>query len=242
MRPPADDKWVHEFKFDGYRLLGFVTGGEARLRTRNGNDWTGNFPSIAEALPKLKAHDAVVDMEAVILDAEGKSSFQGLQGALGEGGRPELIVAYVFDLLHLDGENLTKLPLTERKKKLDALIRKSKPEGALRYSEHIAAEGAVIHAQACANGLEGIISKVAGAPYVFGRQKSWLKVKCALRQEFIIIGYNTARSGNRALGALHFAQQRVHLFYAEAAVRSNRRVTRHRREQFVGQRRGRTAT
>ena len=100
---PAGDKWVHEIKFDGYRLLGFVTGGEARLRTRNGNDWTGNFPAIAEALPKLKAHDAVVDMEAVILDAEGKSSFQGLQGALGEGGRPELIVAYVFDLLHLDG-------------------------------------------------------------------------------------------------------------------------------------------
>src|SRR6185503_9021474 len=104
---------------------------------------------------------AVVDMEAVILDAEGKSSFQGLQAALGDGGRPERIVAYVFDLLHLDGEDLTRRPLTERKKKLETLLRKSKAGAALRYSEHLAAEGAEIHVAACAKGLEGIISKLA---------------------------------------------------------------------------------
>jgi ATP-dependent DNA ligase len=103
-----------------------VAGGEARLRTRSGNDWTGSFPAIAAALEKLKVRDVVLDMEAVILDAEGKSSFQALQAALGDGGRPERIVAYVFDLLHLDGESLVKQSLTERKKKLEALFKKSK--------------------------------------------------------------------------------------------------------------------
>jgi bifunctional non-homologous end joining protein LigD len=205
---PTGDKWVHEIKFDGYRLLGFVAGGETRLRTRNGNDWTESFPAIAASLKKLKADDAVVDMEAVILDDEGKSGFQALQAALGDGGRPERIVAYVFDLLQLDGESLTKLPLTERKKKLKSLLKKSKPGASLRYSEHVAAEGAAMHAQACAKGLEGIISKLASAPYVSGRQKSWLKVKCALRQEFIIIGYSGAKSGDRALGALYLGYRK----------------------------------
>ena len=205
---PTGDKWVHEIKFDGYRLLGFVAGGETRLRTRNGNDWTESFPAIAASLKKLKVDDAVVDMEAVILDDEGKSGFQALQAALGDGGRPERIVAYVFDLLHLDGESLTKLPLTERKKKLEALLKKSKPGASLRYSEHVAVEGAAMHAQACAKGLEGIMSKLASAPYVSGRQKSWLKVKCALRQEFIIIGYSGAKSGDRALGALYLGYRK----------------------------------
>ena len=205
---PTGEKWVHEIKFDGYRLLGFLSGAKTRLRTRNGNDWTESFPAIAAALEKLKADDAVVDMEAVILDAEGKSSFQALQAALGDGGRPERIVAYVFDLLHLDGENLTKLPLTERKKKLEELLKKSKLGASIRYSEHVAVEGAEIHAQACANGLEGIISKLASTPYVAGRQKSWLKVKCALRQEFIIIGYSGAKSGDRALGALYLGYRK----------------------------------
>ena len=205
---PAGNKWVHEIKFDGYRLLGFVAGGEARLRTRNGNEWTGSFPAIASAMQKLKAVNAVLDMEAVILDAEGKTSFQALQVALGDGGRPEQIVAYTFDLLHLDGENLTKQPLIERKKKLEALLRKSKPGASLRYSEHVAVEGATIHAAACAKGLEGIVSKLAGAPYAAGRQKSWLKIKCALRQEFIIIGYSAAKSGGRALGALYLGYRK----------------------------------
>ena len=115
--PPQGEEWLHEIKFDGYRLLGFVSGGAAALRTRNGKDWTESFPSLATAMEKLKAKDAVLDMEAVIVDEQGKSSFQALQAALGDGGKPENIVAYVFDLLHLDGKDLTKLPLTERKEK-----------------------------------------------------------------------------------------------------------------------------
>src|SRR4051794_36596636 len=126
---PEGERWVHEVKLDGYRLLGFIAAGEVRLRTRNGNDWTASFPAISAALRKLKAKNAVVDMEAVILDAEGKSSFQALQAALGEGGRPERIVAYVFDLLHLEGRDLTKLPLIERKRELEALLKKSRQHG-----------------------------------------------------------------------------------------------------------------
>ena len=206
-KAPEGEQWVHEIKFDGYRLLGFVAGGAARLRTRNGNDWTESFPSLLSALQHLKIESAVLDMEAVLLDPEGKSSFQALQAALGEGGHPERIVAYGFDLLHLDGSDLTRLPLTERKDKLKALLAKS-DQSVLRYSEHFAVDGAEMYKQACAKGLEGIISKRADAPYVAGRQKTWLKVKCSLRQEFIIIGYSGAKSGGRALGALYLGYKK----------------------------------
>src|SRR4051794_29616750 len=94
--PPEGAQWVHEIKLDGYRLLGFVSGGVPRLRTRNGNDWTERFPSLADALGTLKAKAAVLDMEAVVLDSQGKSNFQALQTALGDGGNPGRIVAYVF--------------------------------------------------------------------------------------------------------------------------------------------------
>ena len=205
---PEGDQWVHEIKFDGYRLLGFLAGDEVVLRTRNGNDWTSSFPAIAAAIQKLKAESVVIDLEAVILDVAGKSSFQALQAALGDGGNRKSIVAYAFDLLYLDGKDLTPLPLTERKSTLKALLNKSKPGAALRYSDHFAVEGSKMHEQACAKGLEGIISKRGDAPYAGGRQKTWLKVKCALRQEFIIVGYSTAKSGSRALGALYLGYRK----------------------------------
>jgi len=206
-KAPEGEAWVHEIKFDGYRLLGFAAGGATCLRTRNGNDWTDRFPSIATALEKLRVNSAVLDMEAVLLDPQGKSSFQALQGAFGEGGNPGKIVAYVFDLLHLDGKDLTKLPLTERKEKLEALLPKA-GQSVLRYSEHFTVDGAEMYKQACAEGLEGIVSKLADAPYHPGRQKTWLKVKCSLRQEFIILGYSGAKSGERALGALYLGYRK----------------------------------
>ncbi len=205
---PEGDKWVHEIKFDGYRLLGFFAEGAVTLRTRNGNDWTSSFPAIAAAMRKLKCDSAVIDFEAVVLDAGGKSSFQALQSALGESGHSENILAYVFDLLCLDGKDLTPLPLTERKKTLKTLLKKSKQESVLRYSDHFAVEGSEMHKEACSKGLEGIISKLADAPYIAGRQKTWLKVKCALRQEFIIIGYSAAKTGGRALGALYLGYRK----------------------------------
>ncbi len=201
-RPPEGDEWLHEIKFDGYRLLGFVSGGEVRMMTRNGQDWTSKFPSVTAALAKLKVKDAVLDMEAVVLDAEGKSSFHELQAALGDGGTPEKIIAYAFDFLYLNGEDLCRLPLIERKEKLRALLGGSQ-RSSLRYSEHVDGQGKEIFAQSCEKGLEGIISKQRDAPYLAGRQRSWLKTKCIQRQEFLILGYSKARSGKRALGALY---------------------------------------
>jgi bifunctional non-homologous end joining protein LigD len=206
--PPEGPQWLHEIKLDGYRLLGFVSGSVPVLRTRNGKDWTGNFPSLATALATLKAKDAVLDMEAVILDAQGKSSFQALQAALSDPGGARRIVAYVFDLLHLDGTDLTSLPLAERKQKLERLLKRSRQRTWLRYSEHIIGQGSDMFAGACKAGLEGIVSKQAGAPYVAGRQQSWLKIKCSQRQEFIIVGYSDARTGDRALGALYLGYQK----------------------------------
>jgi bifunctional non-homologous end joining protein LigD len=199
---PDGADWLHEIKFDGYRLLAFVVDGECRLRTRNGKDWTGRFPSLTRALHSLKAKSAVLDMEAVILNAEGKSSFQALQAALGDEGSAEGIVASVFDILHLDGTDLTKLPLSERKEKLETLLKRSRQD-VLRYSAHVSGQGAEFFAKACTTGLEGIVSKAANAPYVAGRQRTWLKIKCGHRQEFIILGYSDARKGARALGALY---------------------------------------
>jgi bifunctional non-homologous end joining protein LigD len=197
---PAGENWVHETKFDGYRLLGFRAAHNVGLITRNGKDWTGSFPSLSAALLGLASDNAVLDMEAVILDSHGKSNFQSLQNALGEGRDRKGIVAYIFDLLYLDGEDLTKLPLLRRKEKLKALLGKS---NTLRYSSHVIGHGEQMFVKACEAGLEGIISKQADAPYLAGRGKSWLKVKCSLRQEFIIVGFSDPRKGERALGALY---------------------------------------
>ena len=200
--PPEGEQWLHEIKFDGYRLLAFLADGEVRLRTRNGNDWTRKFPSLYAAVKKLKAKSAVLDMEAVILDAAGKSSFQALQQALGDGGNYQSIQGYVFDLLYLDGKDLTGQPLTARKKALESLLKTADAQY-LHYSDHVAGHGTDMIAKSCSMGLEGIVSKLATSPYRPGRQDSWLKAKCLKRQEFVIIGYTAARTGSRAIGALH---------------------------------------
>jgi bifunctional non-homologous end joining protein LigD len=201
--PPEGSQWVHEIKFDGYRLLAFLANGDVRLLTRNGNDWTPKFPAISASVAKLKAKTAVVDMEAVVLDSAGKSNFQAMQGALGDGGNPQSIQAYVFDLLYLDGKDVTGEPLTSRKEALEGLLKKSKVSKSLHYSDHVAGHGADMLAKSCAMGLEGVVSKLADSPYRPGRQKTWLKSKCIKRQEFVIIGYTDARTGTRAIGALH---------------------------------------
>ena len=216
--PPDGQQWIHELKLDGYRLLGFVAKGVVRLRTRNSHDWTARFPSVVVALEHLKVKDAVLDMEAVVVDAAGKSSFAALQTALGDGGDRTKIRAYVFDLLHVDGKDLTALPLIARKKRLQALFKTSKQVGTLQYSEHIVGQGAQLFARACGSGLEGIVSKQANAPYMPGRQKSWLKIKCSHRQEFIILGFSAARTGNRALGALYLGYRKAGMLHYAGKV------------------------
>lgn len=212
---PEGDEWLHEVKFDGYRLLAFYSDGDVGLRTRNGNDWTNKFPSVCSSVAKLKAKSAVLDMEAVVLDSPGKSSFQAMQHALGEGGNRQSIQAYIFDLLYLDGNDLTGESLASRKKTLENLLKKSRSNGYLHYSDHIAGHGPEMLAKSCAMGLEGVVSKLANSPYLPGRQRSWLKSKCIKRQEFVIVGYTATRAGLRAIGALHLGyNQKGRMKYA----------------------------
>src|SRR5678816_2935223 len=200
--PPRGEDWVHEVKFDGFRLLGFLADGEARLVTRNRKDWTDRFPSIVDAMKALRVQSVVMDMEAAVT-INGKTSFQELQNALGGRGTASTIVGYVFDILHLNGEDLRPLPLLDRKRRLQSLLHAATKRKVLIYSDHFTGDGEKIFEHTCRLGLEGIISKQAKSLYAPGRQKSWLKTKCTLRQEFIILGFSQSRSGPRAIGALY---------------------------------------
>ncbi len=182
---PAGDRWLHEMKYDGYRTLIAVGGGEGRAYTRSGLDWSDRFAGIVADALKLKVGSALIDGEAVVLDADGRSSFQALQGALK--GAPATIDYFAFDLLELNGEDLTSQPLTERKKRLKAILPKGKSR--IRYSDHIVGSGEKLLNQFCAAGLEGVISKLATGKYVGSRSGGWLKTKCIKRQEFVVVGW-----------------------------------------------------
>lgn len=197
---PAGDGWLHEIKFDGYRLLAYVKSGKATLVTRGGKDWTRKFARLANALAALPAA-CVIDGEAAVVDARGRTDFQSLQNAL-DGTHAADIVFFAFDLLHLDGRDLRRVPLRERKRVLAQLLASAPgANGVVRFSEHIAGDGHDVHANACRLGLEGVIAKRADAPYEQRRTRSWLKIKCGKRQEFVIGGYLTSenRQGLRSL-------------------------------------------
>lgn len=183
---PTGNRWLHEMKYDGYRVLLAVGGGEAVAYTRSGLDWSQKFAGLVADAAKLKVRSALIDGEAVVLDGDGRSSFQALQNALK--GAPSSIDYFAFDLLELDGEDLTQLPLTERKARLAKIL----PKGArarLRYSDHIVGNGEKLLNQFCAARLEGVISKKADGRYVGSRSGGWLKTKCIKRQEFVVIGW-----------------------------------------------------
>jgi bifunctional non-homologous end joining protein LigD len=182
---PTGNRWLHEMKYDGYRVLLSVGGGEAVAYTRSGLDWSEKFSGLVADALKLKVSSALIDGEAVVLDADGRSSFQALQNALK--GAPASIDYFAFDLLELDGEDLTQLPLTERKAKLAKILPKGKSR--LRYSDHIAGNGEKLLNQFCAAGLEGVISKRADGRYAGSRSGGWLKTKCIKRQEFVVVGW-----------------------------------------------------
>jgi bifunctional non-homologous end joining protein LigD len=194
---PAGNSWLHEMKYDGYRTLISVGGGDGRAFTRSGLDWTDKFAPVVADAAGLNASSALLDGEAVVLDAEGRTSFQGLQGALKDDR--EAVLYYAFDLLELDGEDLTGLPLVERKEMLAALIGPGTPK--IRYSDHIVGRGEELFGTFCEAGLEGVISKRTDAKYVGSRAGSWVKTKCIKRQEFVIVGWTPSNKqrGFRAL-------------------------------------------
>jgi bifunctional non-homologous end joining protein LigD len=197
-RAPEGQGWLFEPKYDGYRLLCRIEDGIVRLTTRRGLEWTERFPAIAAAARALPCQSALIDGEAVVFDARGLTSFQRLQNALsGEGGG---IVLVAFDLLYLDGFDLSKVPLIERKALLENLLRNA-PSG-LRYGEHMEQDGAKVFAAACKLGLEGVIAKRAADPYRHVRTRSWLKIKCQQRQEFVVVGFTDPGGSRTAFGAL----------------------------------------
>lgn len=197
---PAGDRWIHEMKYDGYRTLVAVGGGEARAYTRSGLDWSGRFPSILSDARKLKVRSALIDGEAVVLDPEGRSNFQKLQGALK--GAPASIDYFAFDLLELNGDDLTSLPLLKRKAKLKDILPAKGTH--IRCSDHIQGNGERLLKSFCAAGLEGVVSKLANSRYVGARAGSWVKTKCIKRQEFVIAGW-TPSDKSRAFRSLILA-------------------------------------
>ncbi|MDC0722347.1 DNA ligase D [Nannocystis bainbridge] len=199
---PPGDEWVHEIKFDGYRLLVRLDGDDIRLITRGEQDWTERLAPLAKSLQRrFGDRRLLVDGELVHVDDDGLTRFGPLQAALAEERTGELVF-YAFDLLHLDGHDLRGLPLVERKELLAALLPPEDAPGRVRLSEHVVGGGEELLARACSLGLEGILAKRADAPYRSGRTRDWLKIKCGRRQEVVVGGYATARSGPRALGAL----------------------------------------
>jgi bifunctional non-homologous end joining protein LigD len=199
-RAPEGDEWLHEIKYDGYRLLVHIDGGSVKLITRGGLDWTGKFPALAHSLGELPLDTGLIDGEVVHLDPKGISSFSGLQDAISS-GHTDTLNFFAFDLLYRDGWDLTDAPLEDRKAALAEII-SPQAQDMLRYSDHQIGRGPTFLTQACSFALEGIISKRRTDPYRPGRSRSWLKSKCRNREEFVIVGYTDPDGSREGFGAL----------------------------------------
>ncbi len=201
-RPPTGPDWLHEIKFDGYRTLCRIDRGRVTLFSRNGKDWTARFGALARAARTLPLRSGWLDGEVAVLLPDGRSSFSALQQAL-SAGRDGDLVYFLFDLLHADGEDLTRRPLRERKALLAGLLEHlGTAASPLRFSEHIEGNGETVFGEACRLGLEGIVSKRASAGHVPARTHDWLKVKCLSRQEFVIGGFSAPSGARFGFGAL----------------------------------------
>ena len=200
--PPAGKGWLHEIKQDGYRMQARIDGGKVKLLTRTGLDWTKRFPTIAKALEQFPASSALIDGELVAQEESGISTFTALQSDLRDGRRDRLGY-FMFDLLYCEGVNLTGVALKARKEALEELCQPLPASSPIRYSQHMEeGDARTIFQHACQMGLEGLISKRADAPYRGGRTDSWIKSKCALSQEFVIIGYVPSSTQRLAVGSL----------------------------------------
>jgi bifunctional non-homologous end joining protein LigD len=196
---PLGDEWLHEIKQDGYRMLCRVDHGTVRVFARSGREWTGNLPTIVEAVERLPVDTAWIDGELTVVLPDGHTSFQALQNALSDPSAGALTY-FVFDLPYLDGYDLRDAALLERKRLLERIL-VSAPT-TLRYSEHVQGSGSEFLAQACKLGLEGAVSKRADSTYQGTRGRDWVKVKCAHRQEMVIGGFTDPQRGRVGLGAL----------------------------------------
>ena len=228
-QPPEGDQWLHEIKFDGYRVLSRIEHGSVKMYSRNDNDWTSHYRVLVDDLAKLPVEGAMLDGEVVVQLPDGTTSFQELQNVLRSGEavesrRPSAIEAaggesddsgaaggetagqllyYVFDLLYLNGYELLDAGIEERKELLKRLLARRPEDGRIRYSDHISGSGPAYVEQACRIGLEGLVSKRAGAQYQPGaRGGDWLKTKCWHEQEFVVGGFTDPAGTRVGFGAL----------------------------------------
>ena len=206
---PTGNDWMHEIKFDGYRALVSAKGQDVSVFTRNGKDWTDKFGPLVAVIQGLDLPPCLIDGEIVAYDSEGNPDFSALQAVLkrGKGSQTadDALAFHVFDLLSLDGEDLTPLPNVERKERLEALLRAAEPP--IHVADHLIGAGETLYASLCKAGQEGIISKRIDAPYRSRRTRDWVKVKCTLRQEFVIIGWKASSARGRPFASLLLAQK-----------------------------------
>ena len=196
---PPGDGWLHEIKYDGYRMHARIDGDRIQLLTRTGLDWSPRYKGTIEALRSLKVKSTDLDGELCALNADGVPVFSRLQAAMDE-GRTDQLVFFAFDLLYLNGESTAQLSLIERKERLERLFKKGEP--GLRYSEHVLTDGPRFREHAYKLGLEGVISKRIDRAYAAGDRGIWVKSKCLNREEFVVVGLTDPEGSRRHIGAL----------------------------------------
>jgi bifunctional non-homologous end joining protein LigD len=205
-RVPSGARWIHEIKFDGYRVQLHIANEGVRMFTRNGHDWTNRFKKVANEAFLISAGSAIIDGEVVVPAADGTTDFSVLQNQLK--GKSDKIVMVAFDLLYLNGYDLRKMPLVERKALLKKLIAKT----AIQFSESFEVDGPELFKHACGIGLEGVVSKVRDSKYVSGRGNDWVKKTCAQRETLQIAGY--AMKGTKFDGLYVGRREGDELIYA----------------------------
>jgi bifunctional non-homologous end joining protein LigD len=197
-KAPTGPQWVHEIKFDGFRMAARIERGQVQLLTRSGLDWTAKYPATAAAFAKLPVKTAYIDGELCGVRADGVTSFELMQQSsdAGYGG----LVHFAFDLLELNGENVARLPLLQRKERLAQLLQD--PPAGVVYSEHEGGDGEAFRSAACQHGLEGVVSKRTDRPYLPGDRGAWVKSKCLNRAEFVVVGWSDPEGSRHLVGSL----------------------------------------
>jgi bifunctional non-homologous end joining protein LigD len=203
---PSGERWIHEVKFDGYRVQVHLGNTGVKVFTRRGHDWTNRFKKIASDAWHIGAGSAIIDGEVVAPAADGTTDFSVLQNELK--GRSSKIVMVAFDLLYLNGYDLRKMPLIERK----ALLKKLVDKADIQFSESFEVDGREMFKHACKSGLEGVVSKVRDSTYLSGRSNDWVKVTCSQRETFPIAGF--ALDGNKWDGLYIGRRKGNELIYA----------------------------
>jgi DNA ligase D-like protein (predicted ligase) len=196
---PDSPDWLHEIKYDGYRMHARLDGGKAQLLTRTGLDWSKQYRFTVEALQSLPVRSAYLDGELCALGPGGVPTFGRLQAAMDE-RRTDALVFMAFDLLFLDGEDIARLPLLKRKERLRSLF--ARQIGGLRFADHVLGDGPRFREHACKSGVEGVVSKRVDQPYAPSNRGLWLKSKCLNREEFVVVGWTDPTGSRSHFGAL----------------------------------------